>query len=170
MEDGPSGHPAGMLRDPDLPVLPVRGDGDGAGEELVRILVLVNRHVQRAVEAARREGRLSVTAIRLLFEIAKRPGMTLAQLAAVGEMSKARTSVLVESLRAEGYVDKRADAADRRLVRVFTTDKMSEVWLWYENHYLAAVNELLAPVPEPERAALVRTLRRIRAAAAGKDW
>jgi len=161
---------AGLVREPDLPPLRPGDDGVDTADEVVRLVALVNRHIQATVTALRRESALPTTAWHLLFEIYNRPGMTLAELARAGELSKARTSVLVEGLRGEGYVEKRADPDDRRVVRIFTTDRMDRVWLWYEERYRAAVREIMAGIDAEERRALVAALHKMREAAQARGW
>jgi DNA-binding MarR family transcriptional regulator len=105
-----------------------------------------------------------------MLEIDKRPGMTLAELARVGELSKARTSELVERLRIEGYAQKRVDPANRRAVRLFATDKMAGAWRWWNGRYMAAVNDVMDAVSAEEQEQLTDTQRKVRTAAEEQPW
>ena len=144
------------------PAAPPGVTGRDSATEVVRLLSVVNRRMQRLVETAQAETELPSMAWQLLQSIDRRPGITLGELARLSELSKGRTSVLVDGLERLGYVSKRADAADGRLTRLETTERMAEVWQWYETRYALVVNELMSGLDDWERAALVGILRRLR--------
>jgi 5'-methylthioadenosine phosphorylase len=136
--------------------------GRDSAAEVVRLLSLVNRRVQRLVDTARAEAELPPMAWQLLQAVDRHPGITLGELARTSELSKGRTSVLVDGLERLGYVAKCGDSADGRLIRLHTTERMAEVWHWYEARYAAVVDEVMSDLDDWERAALVGILRRLR--------
>jgi DNA-binding MarR family transcriptional regulator len=149
------------------PPTPLRRD---SASEVVRLLSLVNRRMQHLVEARRAQEELPPIAWQLMHYVDGHPGITLGELSRASALSKGRTSVLIDGLERLGYVDKRDDARDGRLTRLFTTTRMEEVWEWYESRYAAVVNELMCDLDDWERAALVGILRRMWAAAERRGW
>jgi MarR family transcriptional regulator, organic hydroperoxide resistance regulator len=161
--------PAGHAASPP-PAAPPSVSGGDSATEVVRLLSIVNRRMQRLVETGRAEAELPSMAWQLMHTIDRHAGITLGELARASELSKGRTSVLVDGLVRLGYVSKSDDASDGRLTRLCTTERMAEVWEWYEGRYAAVVNELMSDLDDWERAALVGILRRLRTSAESRGW
>ena len=105
-----------------------------------------------------------------MFEIDHRPGITLAELGRVEELSKGPTSILVERLRTEGYVEKPSDSGDRRITRHLPTGRMDQVWQSYDDHDRAAVSDIRSTVSEEDRRLPVRVLHKMREVAGARGW
>ncbi len=156
-------HAPSRAAPPPPPAAPPHVTGRDSASEVVRLLSIVNRRMQRLVELSRAQLELPPMAWQLMHLIDGHPGITLGELARASELSKGRTSVLVDGLVRLGYVAKCDDASDGRLTRLNTTERMAEVWEWYESRYAAVVNEVMSDLDDWERAALVGILRRVRA-------
>lgn len=166
--DAPAERSLGVLAVP--PAAPPVANGRDSASEVVRLLSLVNRRMHRLVESSRAESDLPPMAWQLMHHIDRHPGITLGDLSRASELSKGRTSVLVDGLVCLGYVEKRPDPSDGRRTRLHTTGRMVEVWEWYESRYTAVVNELMCDLEDWERAALIGILRRMRTSAEAHGW
>jgi DNA-binding MarR family transcriptional regulator len=151
------------------PAPPGAADHDG-GTEVVRLLSVVHRRMQRLVETSRADAGLPLMSWQLLHHVDRHPGVTLGELARACELSKGRTSVLVDSLERRGYVVKSGDPVDGRLTRLHTTERMQESRRWHEAPYAAVVNALMNDLDDWERGALVAILRRVRESALSPGW
>lgn len=97
-------------------------------------------------------------ALFLLRRINSHPGVTVSELARQTEMVKSHVSKLVDQLCQQGFVEKRPDQADQRLVRIHATDAgermMTEMEATAHASWMGVVNE----VPEGQLGAVMQGL------------
>jgi len=145
---------------------------DEACDEFLRVVDLINCIAHRAVEESWHAERLNRKAVRILFEVDRNPGMTLAQVAHALGLGKARASELVSDLEARGYLRKDGDARDRRLIRIVASEAVRRMRRRSEDAYLVFVDSVLAPLSQGERQGLLDALRgvsQLRGRALGMD-
>ncbi|MBO2521925.1 MAG: hypothetical protein CW345_09035 [Firmicutes bacterium] len=95
------------------------------GTTPVEIAVLwrhVNREMRALMLRAGKEYELPPFSFMLLRHIKEEPGVTLSELARRVGAAKSHISTTVEHLVKEGYVEKRSDPSDQRVVRLHVTE------------------------------------------------
>lgn len=113
-----------------MPVTPV---------EISQLWRHVNRHMRALLRSSMCERDLSPLSFLLLRRIEEEPGITLSELARRVGSSKSHASTMVDQLAQEGYVEKRSDPADQRVIRLHVTkeaertfermgERAEEVW------------------------------------------
>lgn len=90
-------------------------------EEISRLWRHVHRQMLALLRRAGKEYDLPPFSLILLRHIEEEPGTTLSDLARRVGAAKSHTSTIVDQLVQEGYVEKRSDPADQRLVRLHMT-------------------------------------------------
>lgn len=130
--------------------------GLGGLPDLVRLAVVLTGAVARVAE----EHELTPMQGRLLCGLAERPQrmMELAQLLGV---EKAALTGLVDRAERRGLVSRATVPGDRRAVQVALTDDGGAAMRAFEAGVAAALDELLAPLPAPDRAVFRRMVSTI---------
>ncbi|SMH31860.1 DNA-binding transcriptional regulator, MarR family [Mesorhizobium australicum] len=86
------------------------------------------RLIRRRFEAKASGSGLSAAQWRLLVRVAKEPGVPQARLAELLEIEPISVSRLVDRMEDGGWIERRSDAADRRVRLIFPTDKSREAY------------------------------------------
>lgn len=79
------------------------------------------------LRAAFRDSALPPLALGLLRVLRKHPGLTVSEVARRTDVAKSYISRTVEQLVTLGCVERRPDAADQRLTRLYVTDAANEI-------------------------------------------
>lgn len=82
----------------------------------------VNKHLHDRFRHAFKQFDIPPTALILLRNLEKEPGLTVSELARRSGTVKSHVSKLVDQLVAQGFLEKQTDPADQRLIRVFITE------------------------------------------------
>ena len=130
----------------------------------------INRTMGRRVADQIKLADLPVGTHLVLHAIHDRPGLTVSELSRAVGQAKSRTSVIVDWLAERGVVEKRPDPDDQRLVRVYATPRVEEIWRDMHRMMEEMMAALLADLDADQRASLVAGLRRLRDAAQRKGW
>ena len=115
-------------------------------------------------EFDRRVRRLGITRAQwlVLTRLHRRPGASLSELAEMMEVEKATAGRMIDRLVANGWVERRTQADDRRVKRVYLTPEAERVhkriWRVAED----TVNAGLADLSEKESKQLMGLLQRIK--------
>ncbi len=88
----------------------------------------VARLLRRRFEAKASGSGLSAAQWRLLVRVAKEPGVAQARLAELLEIEPISVSRLVDRMEEGGWIERRADANDRRVRLIFPTAKANEAY------------------------------------------
>jgi MarR family transcriptional regulator for hemolysin len=88
----------------------------------------VARLMRRRFEAKASGSGLSAAQWRLLVRVAKEPGIAQARLAELLEIEPISVSRLIDRMEDGGWIERRSDAADRRVRLIFPTDKSQEAY------------------------------------------
>lgn len=97
-----------------------------------------------------------------LRHIAVEPGVTIGELARRSGTVKSHVSKMMEQLVRQGYVEKRTDPADQRLVRVYVTRSAAVAEM--ETRAREAWSGVVDEIPEAQLEQVVRGLRILLAA------
>ena len=91
--------------------------------EIAQLWRRVHREMRALFRATVRDERLPFLAFPLLRHIQDEPGLTLSELARRTESAKSHMSTVVEQLVQEGFIEKRSDPADQRVLNLYLTDQ-----------------------------------------------
>lgn len=119
----------------------------------------VNREIHDRYRQVFRELELPPMALMLLRTIVQEPGITVSELARRTGSVKSHVSTTVEQLVRLGYVTKRPDPSDQRLLRIETTQAALDLKAEMEAKAHALWSEILAEVGETEIEEMSRSLR-----------
>lgn len=139
-------------------------------EEIVGLFHGINRALGRRVAEQVKVADLPAGTHLVLHVTHDRPGLTVSELSRAVGQAKSRTSVVVDWLSDRGLVEKRSDPDDQRLVRVYPTPRVEEIWKGMHRMMEGMMAELLADLDPAQQVDLVAALRRLRDAAQRKGW
>lgn len=92
-------------------------------EELAVLLKDVNRGVFETIHEILRKQGLPPPTMSVIHQVQKAPGTTVSDLARKARLAKSHVSKTVESLAAMGFLEKRPDPEDQRLLRIYPAAK-----------------------------------------------
>lgn len=101
---------------------------------------------------------LSAAQWRLLVRVAKENGVAQARLAELLEIEPISVSRLVDRMAEGGWIERRADAADRRVRMIFPTEKARDAYAGVKNLAGEVYEDALAGLPADDRVVLVKGL------------
>jgi MarR family transcriptional regulator for hemolysin len=112
----------------------------------------------------RRVRRLGLTRAQwlVLTRLHRRPGASQSELADMMEVEKATAGRLVDRLEAKGWVERRAQAGDRRVNRIYLTPEAERVHKRIWRVAEATVEDALSGLSEREAAQLMKLLGRVK--------
>ena len=119
----------------------------------------VNREIHEHFRQAFRGSDLPFGVLFLLRHVDRQPGVTVSELARQAGIVKSHVSKMMEQLFRQGYVEKRADQADQRLVRVYVTQSGRRSMAEMEACAQDAWSSVMDEVPEARMEDVVRGLR-----------
>jgi DNA-binding MarR family transcriptional regulator len=97
----------------------------------------------------------------LLTVVAKRPGITQQELAALAHVDPSSMVALLDDLEARGVAERRIDPSDRRRRSVHLTEKGHEQMQVLQREARKAAKSFLEPLTEEERTTLNSLLRKL---------
>lgn len=101
---------------------------------------------------------LSSAQWRLMVRVAKEEGISQARLAELLEIEPISVSRLVDRMEEGGWIERRADAADRRVRMIFPTAKASEAYAEVKSLAGEVYEQSLAGVSLEHRRVLIKAL------------
>jgi DNA-binding MarR family transcriptional regulator/GNAT superfamily N-acetyltransferase len=107
------------------------------------------------------ESPFSLTVVRVLYEIAHRPGITATELQEILALDPGYLSRMLRGLRQQGLVSARAPAADRRRRRLSLTARGSRTFGALDARSTEEVGSMLARLSRRERRELIDAMRAI---------
>jgi MarR family transcriptional regulator for hemolysin len=112
----------------------------------------------------RRVRRLGITRAQwlVLTRLHRRPGASQTELADMMEVEKASAGRMIDRLETKGWVERRAQAGDRRVNRIYLTPEAERVHKRIWRIAEATVDDALAGLSGREAAQLVRLLARVK--------
>jgi DNA-binding MarR family transcriptional regulator len=118
----------------------------------------VQRLLRKRFEARASGLGLSSAQWRLMVRVAKEAGVTQARLAELLEIEPISVSRLVDRMEEGGWIERRSDAADRRVRMIFPTDKANAAYAEVKSLAGEVYEESLTGVSLEERRILIRAL------------
>lgn len=117
-------------------------------QEIGELWHKVNREVHDRIRQAFRGANMPPVTLILLRHIEKQPGITVGELARQSDMVKSHVSNMVEQLVRRGFVEKRTDPSDQRLLRLFMTQAATDFRKTMEARAHGAWASMMEDVPE----------------------
>lgn len=91
--------------------------------DLTRLIHEISLMIARIFNRRMKESGLTRSQWQVLYQLNRKDGQTQTELAELLIIAKPPLGKMVDRLESEGWVERRADAADRRAKRVFLTEK-----------------------------------------------
>lgn len=132
--------------------------------ELSHLLRQVNRQMHERFRHAFRNAKLQPHVFFMLKQVTQEPGVTVSELARRLSLVKSHVSKTIDLLDRQGYVEKRADESDQRLVRLYATPAAAELMAESEQIARQAWAEMVVGVPPEQLDTVVTGLRILLAA------
>ncbi len=94
----------------------------------------------------------------IMGQILKKPGITVSQVARRTGFAKSHVSKTIDTLSGQGFVERRQDPSDQRLVRLFATEELKERFAEMKTATDRRLSEVLAVFPKDSLDSLVEGL------------
>lgn len=114
------------------------------------------------MRGALHERGLPVVSMIVLHHVREEIGLTISDLSRRTGIAKSHISNTVESLCRDGLLEKRQDATDQRLMRVFPTDRFEAYFRELEAQIHQHLSAAMAGVPDDKVHTLLEGLRTLR--------
>jgi DNA-binding MarR family transcriptional regulator len=118
----------------------------------------VQRLMRKRFEARASDVGLSAAQWRLMVRVAKEEGVAQARLAELLEIEPISVSRLIDRMEEGGWIERRQDAADRRVRTIHPTPKAREVYARVKAMAVEVYEESLRGVPAETRRGLISGL------------
>ena len=102
----------------------------------------------------------------IIAHIVKNPGSTISRLARETGYAKSHVSKTVDMLYAHGFVDKREDPCDRRVIRLFAAEELGKWFEAVKGAIEERLSEVLSVLPQADLTFLVKGLEMLNKALA----
>lgn len=122
----------------------------------------ISKLLTRNFDARVRDFGLTHTQWQALATLSREQGLKQVQLAELLQIQPISLARLIDRMEAAGWVERRADPADRRALRLFLTPQVDPVLEQMRTAALALREDALAGFAEPEREQLFALLQRMR--------
>lgn len=133
-------------------------------ELLIDLLREVNRGLGKYVKDILAEHDLPITMGIVTRQIGSTPGITISELSRRTGIAKSHISKTIHELDERGWVEKREDSTDQRLLRLYLNPIAIKYLEQARQDIRQRINELVADIPEERAIELVVGLTDIKAA------
>lgn len=140
---------------------------NGRGTELNRFLVEVFHEILKTEELAlsKTRGELSLRELHLIEEVCRAADHGLdnraTAIAAAQRVTAGTLTTAVSALERKGYLERRRDGRDRRVVRILPTEKARQASQEHERFHQELVEQILNTLTQEEAQVFVRALGRV---------
>jgi len=128
----------------------------------VEVLGILLRDVHRGIfEATKNVAHqygLSAPGMRVMGPIMDHPGITVSELSRERGTAKSHVSHAVESMVRAGFIERRTDPNDQRLVRLYPTEKAKEHFKAVHEAFHRRMKEVLSVLSEEQMQAIIEGL------------
>lgn len=118
----------------------------------------VHRLMRKRFEARAGESGLSSAQWRLMVRVAKEEGIAQARLAELLEIEPISVSRLIDRMEEGGWIERRSDAADRRVRTIYPTQKAKDAYAHIKGIAGDVYEQSLAGLSAGDKAALIKGL------------
>lgn len=130
-------------------------------ELLVELLREVNRSLGNHIKDTLAGRKIPAAAVVIMRKIMAEPGITVSELARKTGFAKSNVSGVVEELSRQGWVEKRGDPADHRILRLYLTDSARTLLAAIKADIRKRLGSMLSCISENRAAELVECLQEI---------
>jgi DNA-binding MarR family transcriptional regulator len=130
---------------------------DGLTNRVMDVASAIIRIVKSELRKQAAEG-LSYTGVQAVAFLMSKPGASVGEVASYLGLGAATASKVVDQLVNQGLVDRAPSASDRRRLELRLREEGLRALRAAKEPAYAAITERLAPLAEPERAAVARTM------------
>ena len=138
-----------------------RESQSGGQTEAMRLVGELSRLFRGELRRACGENGVPLGYRGLLFHLGKEDGQTQKALAEKTGLKAATVSVTIEKMERDGYVARRRDGSDGRMMRVFLTEKGQEIDRKNKEKVDELEKQFSAVLTEEERSALAGLLHKV---------
>jgi len=131
-------------------------------ETLIDLFHEISRLLHQNVHSVFQNLPVPPAAWMLAHHIEHHPGLTVSELARRTSIAKSHVSTVLEDLSQRGWIDKRQDPADHRLVRIYPAEQASEHMRRVHADIKHRLTEVVAIIPEDQAARLITDLQYFR--------
>lgn len=142
----------------------ITDDGDLPGD-ITRTNWTLHRALRQSQGTPRGESPRPLAQVEILRLVDGRPGITVREIAEVLRMQANNVSTLVSILTRDGYLDRRTDPADGRVVQLHPTAQMRAASVELANRLDAGIADALATLSAQSRDRIAAALPDLRALA-----
>lgn len=133
-------------------------------ENLIDLLRDVNRGIGKYVKEVLAEHDIPITIGMISRQIASEPGITISELARRTGIAKSHISKNILELDKRGWVEKKADVADQRLLRLYLTPAANQHLAIARADVRQRINQLVAGISSEKTEELISGLAQIKVA------
>ncbi|MGI6164030.1 MAG: MarR family winged helix-turn-helix transcriptional regulator [Bacillota bacterium] len=137
---------------------------DVNAEVFAGLLKSVNRRMFGIAHTVLQQYGLPHSGMAIVGQILKAPGSTVSEVARRTGFAKSHVSKTVDTLSDQGFIEKRQDPSDQRLVRLFATDNLKERFSAMRDVMDHCMSEVLSVFPKQKLDSLVDGLKMLNAA------
>jgi DNA-binding MarR family transcriptional regulator len=131
-------------------------------EGLAALVHDVNHEFWHYVRSAYRNEEIPAVFLMLMRQIRQHPGITLSELARSCGLAKSHVSRQIEALAAQGWVEKRSDPEDQRLLRLYHTEQSNAHYSLMRRDAVRIVADVVVSLPPRTREDLANSLLSLR--------
>jgi DNA-binding MarR family transcriptional regulator len=135
---------------------------------LARLFISTFKVEERAI-ADSSKGNISISELHVLRETGMGPERTMTQIARGLKISVSALTIAMNKLEKKGYVRRKRDTEDHRIVKVSLTDSGIEAFKHHDSFHKKMVSEALCQLTAEERKVLKKTLIKLDAHFA-REW
>jgi len=137
--------------------------------EFLLAVIETSRHLRHFVDRKAQQYGLTGAQLRVVSRLRRRQGMVQSELAADLEMRPMSVGSLIDKLAAHGLVERRRDAADRRINRIYLTPAGTEIAETLDDFRERVAREVLDGIDEAAIASALATLGEIKTRLAAEN-
>mgnify|MGYP005834050091 CR=1 FL=1 len=130
-------------------------------ELLIELLQEVNRGFREHIREVLDGYKLPLAAMTVLKMIREEPGITVSELARRTGFAKSNVSNMIDWLGRQGWVEKRTDRADQRILHLHLTDSAADFLTAVKAEVRRRISDLVSGIPENRTGELIDGLREI---------
>jgi DNA-binding MarR family transcriptional regulator len=128
-------------------------------DALEQLLKSVSRSVFDLARSAMHNRGLPAQTMPVLGHVTKNPGTTVSEIARRTQLAKSHISNTVDSLCEKGFLEKRADPDDQRLVRIYATPRAQGYFRELHESVRRSLSEALSTLPDEKVEAIMDGLQ-----------
>lgn len=151
-----------MQQIPPATIGPSAADTQASAAQLLEVVPLVMREIRRLMRQRGSE-ELSVPHFRALGYVQRHPDCSLSAVAEHLGLSGAAASRLVDTLVADGFLERRSSPIDRRYIQLHLSERGAQIRSEAHAHTLQGIAAQLEGLTEGERRQIVLALEPLRA-------